>query len=123
VFELLGQIGQGARAEAGVGHETVLVEAGERRRVVAREAQGAVSEDAFDVDQMADHFFDAPLARGVAKIALGRAQAADQAQRAFDLKPERLDDLSLGHERDVFLEVRRVFGRIRFIHNLYILSV
>src|SRR5262249_9478597 len=65
VFELFGQIGQRARAERGVGHVTVLVEAGERRRVVAGETQSSVSEDAFGVDQMADHLFDAPLTRSV----------------------------------------------------------
>src|SRR5262245_12243959 len=117
IFELFGQIGQSARTEIGVGHITVLVEAGERRSVVTRETKSAVSEDAFGVDQMAYHLFDAPLARGVAQIALTFAQSSNQAQRGFDLKPERRDDLAFGNERNVFVEIRRVFCRIWSVHS------
>jgi hypothetical protein len=57
-----------------------------------------------------NHFFDAPLAGRVTQITLSFAETAEQTQRFFNLFAERRDDIAIGHERNVFAEIWRVFS-------------
>src|SRR3954454_8140916 len=62
---LVEQVGERALVEVRAGDVEVLVEALERVRIAAGDAEGAVDEDALVVDQVADDLFERPLAGGV----------------------------------------------------------
>src|SRR5262249_48679148 len=80
VLEFTRQIAQLALREIRIGHVVVLLETGERRLVVAREAEGAVGEDALGVDDVAHDLLDAPFARRIAEIGPLGGDAAEQRQ-------------------------------------------
>src|SRR5690606_40087516 len=61
-LELVYEVRQRAGVEIGRLDITVLLKAGQRGRVAPRDTQRAVGEYALGVVDMADHFFDAPLA-------------------------------------------------------------
>src|ERR1051325_327289 len=77
------EIAQRQLLEARGGDAGVLVEAGQRARVAARDAQRAVGEDPLVVDEMAEDLLERPLARRVAEA--GDGALVEAAEQLLDL--------------------------------------
>src|SRR5579864_1338174 len=61
---------QGTRGEGAVADVVVLLEAGQRSAVSARDAQSAVGEDALGITDVAEDFFGGPFVGSIAEVAL-----------------------------------------------------
>src|ERR1041385_2567629 len=88
--------------EVRAGDVVVLVEAGQRARVAAGDAQRAVGEDALVVDEMAEDFLERPLAGRVAEAGDGAlVEAGEQLLHLALLRDQRGDRIVAGDAGDV----------------------
>jgi len=92
VGKLRDQVGEGAPAEIAVADVIVLLIALDRRFVATRDAQRAVSHDAFRIVDVAENFFHAPLAGGISKVGL-RVRGLEQGHGLNRLLFQNSDDV------------------------------
>src|SRR5215469_12840748 len=76
LLEFASQIAHSPLVEAAVLYVVILLEARDWSPIIARDSQRAVGHDALGIDQMAEHFFNAPLVRLIAKCAVMLRKAA-----------------------------------------------
>ena len=66
--------------EGAIADVVVLLETCERRLISARNAEGAVGEDALGIVKVAKDFFHAPLTGRITEIAIGLGASGEQQQ-------------------------------------------
>lgn len=91
----------------------VLFITGQRRLVVAREAQRAIREDSLRVDDVSDEFLDAPLVSSITRPGLRFRDAPQQRDGSLVLLPQQRDNVAFRHERNVSAVIRHIFRLIR----------
>lgn len=116
-LELGHQVVQREPVELGRPDVGVLVEARQRRRVAAGEAEGAVAEDPLRVRQVADHLLDAPGVRRVPPVAHGLRDGTQQGEQVGELRFQGRQHVVLRHERRVGGERGGVLGRTGSVHR------
>lgn len=78
VFHLEGDLAECAPGGIGLGGVGVFIERGERGLIVAAEAKGAVGEDPFGIQAVAEHFADGPLIGGIAMVSEAVGDGVDE---------------------------------------------
>src|ERR1044071_1286806 len=85
LLKLVSQVTHRTAAEIPRADVIILLITGERRLVVASEAESAVGEDSLAVYQVPDQLLDAPLIGRVARVGLNFREAAQGRERLFEL--------------------------------------
>jgi hypothetical protein len=88
----------------------ILVEARKRRSIAAGKPQRAIAENTFAIDQMSNDLFDCPGVRGMANACLAFRHVGEEGKGLRQLGSHGLEDIFLGHERNVFFVSGGVLG-------------
>ena len=95
--------------ERTVGDVLVLGKSRQRLRLAARDAHGAVTEDALGVDHVAENLADAPLAGGVAIALAAGGHGAESSREIGDLPVQRRENVGVDHASHIVGIEGRVF--------------
>ncbi len=110
--EVFHQIGQRTLRERSIAHVVVLLEAFDGSGVSARDAQGAVGEDALGVADVSEDFLRVPLLRCVAEVAVVIVTAGEQQHRLAALLVKRVENVVALNQANIAVVVGRVFARL-----------
>ena len=88
----------------------IFIEAGKRDALAARDTKGAIAEHAFGIDNVANHFANAPLAGRIAEARLLLRKRAEERGVLRRLTGQDGDEIGLRHQVDVAVEIGGIFG-------------
>ena len=83
----------------------------------ARKTQQPIAKNPFRITHMTDYFLNCPFAGGIRVISELRRLRTQQRDRVIGVTCKLLDQIAVGHERDVLVVVRIVFAGLRTLQK------